>query len=71
MKQIFPCGVALLSLALSVQSAAAEEAFTITRFHEPGVGSVNTWILEDSENVVLIDAQRTHSAGYRGGADCR
>ena len=63
MKRVFPWGVTILSLALTVQGAAAEEAFTITRFHEPGVGSVNTWILEDGENVVIIDAQRTYSAG--------
>ncbi|QJF52584.1 MBL fold metallo-hydrolase [Roseobacter ponti] len=55
----------LLTLILSAfaQSTWAQDTVTITRFHEAGIGSVNTWIIEDSENIVLIDAQRTLRAG--------
>ncbi len=38
-------------------------AYEIERFHEPGPGSVNTWILEGEDGVVLIDGQRTIQAG--------
>lgn len=35
----------------------------VHRFHEPGVGSVNTWIVEGDGGVVIVDAQRTMQAG--------
>jgi glyoxylase-like metal-dependent hydrolase (beta-lactamase superfamily II) len=36
---------------------------SVHRFHEAGEGSVNTWIIEGADGLVLIDAQRTKSAG--------
>lgn len=38
-------------------------AFDVTRFAQDGDGSVNTWMLEGDEGVVLIDTQRSLSAG--------
>ncbi|MEM7443550.1 MAG: MBL fold metallo-hydrolase [Pseudomonadota bacterium] len=38
------------------------------RFTQPGNGSVNTWILEGEETVVVIDTQRSLSAGREAAA---
>ncbi|WP_256439783.1 MBL fold metallo-hydrolase [Ruegeria sp. R13_0] len=35
----------------------------ITRITRPGAGSVNSWLIEDTSGVVLIDAQRVLSVG--------
>jgi glyoxylase-like metal-dependent hydrolase (beta-lactamase superfamily II) len=41
----------------------AKGKLSVTRFHFEGVGSVNTWILEDDNGLVLVDVQRTHADG--------
>ena len=52
---------ALMSSAVFTSEAAANE-YTVSRFHQPGIGSVNTWIIETDESLILIDGQRTRSA---------
>jgi len=49
-----------LFFAGPIQSAVA---FEVTRFAQEGDGSVNSWILEGDEGVVVIDTQRSLSAG--------
>ena len=54
---------ALAAFAVSATLAAPALAFEITRYTQEGEGSVNSWILEGEDGIVLIDAQRSLSAG--------
>lgn len=57
-----------LTLAALMISSTSASAFEIARFTQEGDGSVNSWILEGEEAVVLIDVQRSLSLG-RQAAD--
>lgn len=62
----------LLAMAIALGStgpAAATDIFEVIRYHQPGDGSVNTFILESAAGVVVIDAQRTLSAGGEVAAE--
>lgn len=58
--QTFLRSFTALGLTLAATSAWA---FEITRFIQEGDGSVNSWILEGEDGVVLIDTQRSLSMG--------
>lgn len=64
---------ALLSATYVALSGCAEgtrdDEVDVSRFTQEGEGSVNSWIIEDRANVVVIDAQRTLSAGRDLAAD--
>lgn len=49
--------------------ASKNSEIGVSRFAEEGDGSVNSWILEDADNIVVIDAQRSLSAGADLAAD--
>jgi len=55
--------ILLISFALFSVPAAASQDVLVRRFAESGDGSVNSWIVEDADGLVLIDAQRSLSAG--------
>ena len=52
----------LLLLGFPISAIAAEWP-EVSRFTQEGDGSVNTWILEGAEVVVVIDTQRSLAAG--------
>lgn len=54
---------AVLTSAVIALSTTSVSAFEITRVTQEGDGSVNSWVLEGDEGVVLIDAQRSLSLG--------
>ena len=56
-------GVLLACLGLSTAMAASVSGLDVTRFAQQGDGSVNTWILEGDDAVVVVDTQRSLSAG--------
>lgn len=45
------------------QGTNERSSITVTRFTQEGEGSVNSWIIEDDANRVVIDTQRAMSAG--------
>lgn len=47
----------------SAANGAVDEAARVLRFTEPGDGSVNSWLIVSARAAVLIDAQRSLSAG--------
>ncbi len=59
---------ALLLLAACGPMGPSGSDVTVSRYAEPGAGSVNTWILAAEDGVVVIDAQRVVSSG-RAAAD--
>ncbi len=46
----------------------AEDPFAVQRYAAPGQASVNSWLVEARDGVVLIDAQRSMSAGAGAAA---
>ncbi len=52
----------LFAAAITPTHAIAQ-SFSVERFAQDGDGSVNTWILESENEVVVIDTQRSLSAG--------
>ena len=54
---------AVAGCLLPIGVARGEGAIGVHRYTQPGRGSVNSWILEGEDAVVLVDAQRTLSAG--------
>lgn len=62
--------ITLMALALGpmMPAVARASALSVSRFAQPGDGSVNTWILNGQNAVVVIDTQRALSAG-RQAAD--
>lgn len=67
MKLIRTYALSLCALAL-VSVAHGAAALEVSRYAQPGDGSVNTWILEGAEGIVVIDAQRSLSAGTEAAA---
>lgn len=60
--------LALLTLFVVIGCSpgrTSDSTFEITRVTQEGDGSVNSWVLEGEEGVVLIDAQRSLSLGRR------
>ncbi len=55
----------LLISILSLSNPALAQDPAVSRFAESGDGSVNTWIIEGEEEIVLIDTQRSLSNGRR------
>ncbi|MEM9160762.1 MAG: MBL fold metallo-hydrolase [Verrucomicrobiota bacterium] len=56
----------LLQLSVIFQGyavAASEELPTVHRFSRPGIGSVNSFVIEGRKGLVVIDAQRSLSLG--------
>lgn len=51
----------LMSSAVFAGAVLADD-YIVSRFHQSGIGSVNTWIIETDESLILIDGQRTRSA---------
>jgi len=58
---VLAVAVALLVTACDQRSTGS--AVAVSRFAQEGEGTVNSWIVEDSENLIVIDAQRSLSAG--------
>lgn len=63
--RFLPLSIATFGLAFAATTAWA---FDVIRFTEEGDGSVNSWILEGEDGVVLIDTQRSLSLG-RGATE--
>ena len=53
----------LLAMAASASASASASALEIHRYAEPGPGSVNSWVIEGADGVVMIDTQRSVPAG--------
>ncbi|GAA0464473.1 hypothetical protein GCM10009096_01200 [Parasphingorhabdus litoris] len=55
--------LALLAACSNEPVAEPSSAAEISQFTRPGFASVNSWLIETGDRVVLIDAQRVMSAG--------
>lgn len=49
-------------------AAHADPRFLVHRFHQPGTGSVNTWVVETDQALIVLDGQRSLSAGRQVAA---
>lgn len=53
----------ILAAIMAFLLATPAMAFDVERYYQPGPGSVNSWIIHNDEGIVVIDAQRSLSAG--------
>ncbi len=65
MKKTFLALFTLLMVIACSPNGASDSTFKITRVTQEGDGSVNSWVLEGKNSVVLIDAQRSLPLGRR------